>query len=131
MNPLIFVYGTLRHDAGNGMGRMLARYAEFVDAATFQGKLYKIDGYPGVVPTDNPSDIVKGEIYCLSDPEIGLTYLDEYEECSPGFTQPTEYIRTLHAVKRNNGEIIQAWVYVYNRPTDPLEWVQSGDYLKG
>jgi len=45
----IFVYGTLRRDANSEMHQLLTKYAEFVSDATYQGKLYKVDDYPGAV----------------------------------------------------------------------------------
>jgi len=125
----LFVYGTLRRDTNSDMFHLLARYANFIGYATYQGKLYKVDYYPGVVPSDNPSDIVQGEVYRLLDPSLVLLHLDVYEECGPGFPKPTEYIRKIQHVRLRSGETIQAWVYIYNRPTDNLELVPSGDFL--
>jgi len=125
----LFVYGTLRRGANSEMFRLLARYADFVGEASYQGKLYKIDGYPGVVPSKNQVDLVQGELYQLHDAGLIFQQLDLYEECSPDFLQPTEYIRELCDVRLQNDEIIQAWFYRYNRPIDSLERLPSGDFL--
>lgn len=125
----IFVYGTLRQDFNNDNCSILIRYADFIDKAAFQGKLYKIDYYPGVVPSDNPSDLVQGEVYRLNVCEFALVELDKYEECGTGFDEPTEYVREIHFVRLCSGEMIPAWVYVYNRPTDGLGRLPSGDFL--
>ncbi len=125
----LFVYGTLRRDNDNEMYHLLARYADFIGDATYQGKLYKIDYYPGVVASEDPSDVVWGEVYRLREPDFILSKLDQYEECGPGFLKPREYTRVIQPVRLRNGETILAWVYLYNRPTDSLEFVTSGDFL--
>lgn len=126
----MFVYGTLRRDTNSEMYHLLARYADFVGDASYQGKLYKIDYYPGVVSSEDPSDVVQGEVYRLHDPDLVLSRLDQYEECGPGFPEPTEYIREIQHVQLQSGETIPAWIYLYNRPTNYLELVTSGDFLK-
>ena len=125
-----FVYGTQRRDRDIVMFHLLARYADFVSYGTYQGNLYKIDHYPGVVPSGNPSDIVQGDVYRLRVPDLVLPHLDVYEECGPGFPAPTEYIRKIQHVQLRSGETIQAFVYICNQPTDNFELVPSGDFLK-
>jgi gamma-glutamylcyclotransferase (GGCT)/AIG2-like uncharacterized protein YtfP len=125
----LFVYGTLRRDNANDMYHLLARHAEFVGDATFQGKLYRNAVYPAAVPSDDPADAVRGEVYRLHDPDSVLPRLDEYEECGPGFAEPTEYIRTIQEVRLGNGEKRRAWIYLYNWPVKDLEPVPSGNFL--
>ncbi len=126
MNPdTIFVYGTLRRDANSEMHQLLAKYAEFVDDATYQGKLYKVDYYPGAVPSDNPNDVVQGEVYLLHQADVALPLLDQYEEFGPEFPEPNEYIRQKQAILLKNGRIVTAWVYIYNHSTERLEQIKS------
>ncbi len=126
----LFVYGTLRRDGGSEMIRLLTLYGECVGDAAFQGKLYKIGRYPGVVPSDDPSDLVRGEVYRLRAPGLVLLSLDQYEECGPDSPEPTEFVRRMEAVRLGSGETIRAWVYLYNRPTEGLERVPGGDFLQ-
>lgn len=126
MNPTyIFVYGTLRRDANNKMSRLLAEHAEFVADASYQGKLYKIDNYPGAVPSVDMNDSVPGEVYLLHRADITLALLDRYEEVGPEFAEPNEYSRLKQTVLLENGRGVNAWVYVYNHPTKDLVWIQS------
>jgi gamma-glutamylcyclotransferase (GGCT)/AIG2-like uncharacterized protein YtfP len=121
MNPdYIFVYGTLRRDTNSEMHRLLVQYAEFVCDATYRGKLYQIDYYPGAVPSDNPDDVVQGEVYLLHQADIVLSLLDRYEECGPDFPEPNEYNRRKQSVLLKDGRTITAWVYIYNHPTEDL-----------
>ena len=126
-DDLLFVYGTLRRDTGSEMCRLLARHADFVGEGTYRGRLYKVDYYPGVVPSDDPADRVRGEVYSLRDFRIALPQLDHYEGCGPGFREPTEYVRRQEEIVLAEGAACTAWVYVYNRPVGGLVWIRSGD----
>lgn len=127
----LFVYGTLRKDAGNDMYRVLARHARFVGSATFQGKLFDLGNYPGAVPSDDPQDVVCGEVYAL-EPSLRdglLATLDEYEGCSPGGEPPSEFRREYVTVTCNDGRSASSWIYLYNLAgvNSPIP---SGDYVR-
>lgn len=131
MNPnYIFVYGTLRRDANSEMSHFLAKHGEFVDDATYQGRLYQIDYYPGAVPSDNPKDAVLGEVYLLHQAGVALPLLDRYEEFGPEFPEPNEYTRKKQSVLLKNGRSVKAWVYVYNHPTTGLELIKSANFIQ-
>lgn len=125
----LFVYGTLRRDTQSEMYHLLARFANFLGDATFQGELYLVDYYPGVVPSTRSEATVRGEVYRLFDPAKVLQKLDEYEECGPEFLQPAEYVRRKEHVLLKDGRDIVAWIYIYNRSTDGLRRIESGDFL--
>ena len=126
----LFVYGTLRRDINSEMYHLLARYDKFVGDAIFQGKLYMVGAYPGLVPSDNPRDVVYGEVYKLSCPDTVLSRLDDYEECGPKFSEPTQYVRRKQDVKLKTGHVMSAWVYIFARPTVGLQLIESGDFLR-
>lgn len=128
-DEFLFAYGTLRQQAEGEIPRWLTRYADLVGEATYQGKLYRIADYPGVVPSEDPAHLVWGELYRLRDAGLLLSRLDRYEECGPGFPQPTEYVREVRQVQLRNGPVIPAWVYLYNRPTDCLQPIPSSPIL--
>lgn len=125
----LFVYGTLRRDTRSETAHLLARHADFVADGTFQGRLYRIDSYPGVVPSDHPSDVVQGEVYALREPDAVLPKLDQYEECSPEFPEPHEYVRRREEIVLANGSTCEAWIYLYNRSTEGAPRILSGDFL--
>lgn len=124
----LFVYGTLRRDATHEMSRFLAAHAEHLGAASFQGRLYRISWYPGAVPSDDPADQVRGDVYELRDVELVLARLDDFEACGPGHSEPTEYLRKRETVRLTDGRLLEAWVYVFNRAVDRLERIASGDF---
>lgn len=125
----IFVYGSLRRDFSSPAGEVLDDYAEFINDATYQGKLYKIDWFPGVVPSDDEDDIVHGEVYKINDKEEVLSKLDRYEGCSPSDPKPRAFVRKEVQVKSNGDDII-AWIYLFDLPVDDKVRIRSGDYLK-
>lgn len=130
MQHYLFVYGTLRQNANHPMHQLLAQHSRFIGKARYQGRLYQVDYYPGAVPSHNSTDQVMGELYQLLQPDLLLPELDNYEECSPQFTPPHEYRRELQNIRLDNGNTVIAWVYVYNRNTDGLTLIQTGDFLK-
>lgn len=123
---LIFVYGTLRRDAD--MHRLLVDQVELIGHGSCQGRLYRVGSYPGAVASTDPEERVYGEVYALRSDAV-LSRLDRYEECGPGFAEPTEYVRRYRNVTLQDGGTCGAWVYEYNLPTVGLEWIVSGDFL--
>ena len=112
------------------MASLLAQHTDFVDYASYQGKLYLVHDYPGVIASDNSSDIVHGEVYLLQKPSATLPLLDSYEECSPAFISAAEYIRKIQPVRLRSGKELFVWIYLYNRSTDKRIYISSGDFLK-
>ncbi len=125
----LFVYGTLRKETAGAAGHLLARYAIFLGEATYQGRLYRINDYPGVVTSDDAAHQVKGEVYSLLAPAVVLPALDQYEECGPGFAEPAEYVRVRQeVVLLGSNQKLFAWIYLYNRTTEGLPLIISGDF---
>ena len=61
----LFVYGTLMRGFDHPMAQLLSRSADFIGEAHCRGRLYLIKHYPGLVLSDDPADIVFGELYRL------------------------------------------------------------------
>jgi len=81
---LLFVYGTLRPGARSPMARYLTANADLIGRARYQGRLYRVAHYPGVVPSRHPQEWVIGDVLRLADPERVLRRLDIHEGCGPG-----------------------------------------------
>ena len=111
------------------MSRVLLDHCSYFSSGCISGKMYEINRYPGVVESDNPEDIVYGEIYSTSSPDTVLPLLDEYEECSDNFPQPHEYVRKKIIVSMPDSISISAWVYIYCHDVSGLKRVKSGDYF--
>jgi Uncharacterized conserved protein len=125
----LFVYGTLRRACNHALLKEIDRYADFVSTATYQGKLFLIDTYPGAVPSLNPNNQIQGEVYCLTNENRLLDLLDDYEECSPKFPSPAEYYRSLQNIQLINHQPVDAWIYLYNHKTHNLKLIMSGNFL--
>ncbi|MEM6642238.1 MAG: gamma-glutamylcyclotransferase family protein [Bacteroidota bacterium] len=124
----LFTYGLLRKKANHEMGRFLSDSAVFLAEATYQGHLYLIDYYPGVIPTEDISKKVIGEVFSIRDKKL-LEELDRFEGIGPAFPSPNEYRRELQEVQIKGGKTMEAWVYLYNRPVAQYPIIDSGDFL--
>ena len=121
----LFVYGTLKRDMHGSIHPYLAAHADYLGNAEFQGKLYQIAGYPGVVASDDVKDQVHGEVYVIRQRTLLFAILDRYEECSEEFSEPHEYCRRMQTVALNRGDKIIAWMYLYNRSTVGLHQLEA------
>ena len=130
MSDLLFVYGTLMRGFDHPMAKLLAANADFLGEATCRGKLYLVRHYPGLVLSDDPTEIVHGELFALHAREEMLGEFDMYEACGEGFAPPTEYVRQMLAVTLADGSQSQAWTYVYNWPVTELPRIASGRFLE-
>jgi gamma-glutamylcyclotransferase (GGCT)/AIG2-like uncharacterized protein YtfP len=138
MTDLLFVYGTLMRGFDHPMARLLSANADYIGEVWCGGRLYLVKHYPGLVLSEDPAEIVHGELYRLRAPDELLREFDMYEACGEGFAPPTEYLRRMLRVVPSNGagsdasiRAIQAWTYVYNWPVDHLPRIASGRFLAG
>ena len=126
----LFVYGTLMRGFDHPMAKLLSRSADFLGPARCRGRLYLVRHYPGLVRSDDPAEIVFGELYRLRIHDELLRELDMYEACGEGFPEPTEYLRRLIDVTLPDGTSGKAWTYVYNWPVAGLPIIESGRFLE-
>src|SRR5579864_8905799 len=127
---LLFVYGTLMRVYSHPMARLLSANADFLGDASCRGRLYKVKHYPGLVLSDEVTDIVFGELYRLRAADDLLREFDMYEACGEGFPEPTQYVRRILSVTLADGSTSEAWTYIYNWPVAALTRIESGRFLK-
>ena len=130
----LFVYGTLMRGFDHPMARLLSRSADFLGEAHCRGRLYRmkhyrIKHYPGLVLSDDPADVVFGELFRLREPKELLRELDAYEGCGEGFAEPTKYVRQMLSVTLDD-QTAEAWTYIYNWPVTRLPRIASGRFLE-
>ena len=130
ISDLLFVYGTLMRGFDHPMAQLLSRSADFIGEARCRGRLYLVKHYPGLVLSDDPGDVVFGELYRLHQPRELLREFDIYEACGEGFAAPTEYIRQMLQVTRDGQAADEAWTYVYNWPVTGLPHIASGRFME-
>jgi gamma-glutamylcyclotransferase (GGCT)/AIG2-like uncharacterized protein YtfP len=126
----LFVYGTLMRGFDHPMARLLSANADFIGEAKCRGRLYLVKHYPGLVLSDDPADIVFGELYRLRERDAMLREFDMYEACGEGFAQPTEYSRKMLQVTLDAGAVSEVWTYLYNWPVTDLPRIASGRFLE-
>lgn len=129
LSSFLFVYGSLRRSPNGCLHRLLQANCDFVDKAHIPGRLFCLGDYPcAIFDYFGPDDLIHGEVYRLRQPNLTLHVLDDYEECLPQHPQPHEYRRLLKSITLNQGEMIEAWLYAYNRSIDGLTRINCGDY---
>jgi gamma-glutamylcyclotransferase (GGCT)/AIG2-like uncharacterized protein YtfP len=126
----LFVYGTLMRGFDHPMAKLLSVNAEFLGEARCRGRLYLIKHYPGLVLSEDPADVVFGELFRLRDRDALLREFDMYEACGEGFPQPTEYLRLMLSLTLDDGSTTDAWTYVYNWDAAKLPRIASGKFLE-
>ncbi|PKQ46237.1 gamma-glutamylcyclotransferase family protein [Confluentibacter flavum] len=126
----LFVYGTLMKTVNNGMSCFLHYNAEFIGNAYILGKLYDLDGFPGAIVSDNPSERVYGNIFKIKDTQTVFKVLDDYEGIGAGPPDDYEFVRDQVIAYLEDGTEINTWFYAYNLPTDTLKLIPSGRYFK-
>ena len=129
ISDLLFVYGTLMRGFDNPTAQLLTRSADYLGQATCRGRLYRVKYYPGLVLSDAADDVVHGELYRLRHVEEMLREFDMYEACGEGFAEPTQYVRKLLQVARDDGSATEAWTYLYNWPVAHLPRIVSGRFM--
>jgi len=130
----LFVYGTLMRAAngwrlGKPQRERLARESTFIAAATIAARLYDLGNYPGLLLSDDPVDVVHGEILALADPGHSFDWLDPYESIVPGREADSEYRREKVTARLADGTAITAWTYVYNHDLSAAAAVPGGRWL--
>jgi gamma-glutamylcyclotransferase (GGCT)/AIG2-like uncharacterized protein YtfP len=130
-SDLLFVYGTLMRGYAHPMARLLSANADFLGEASCRGRLYKVKHYPGLVLSDEATDVVFGELYRLRAVEDLLREFDMYEACGEGFAEPTQYVRRTLPVTLADGTVSEVWTYIYNWPVVDLARIESGRFLQG
>jgi len=113
----LFVYGTLKQAFTDGNNALLAPHTEFFAHASSHGA------------DESATDIVRGELYVITDKDALFEILDEYEGCTKNHAQPHQYKKQKVTVKANVAFEYQAWTYVYNWPVQGLTEVPNGNFI--
>lgn len=129
-DQLLFAYGTLRRTlVPTKLKAIVNHFVDYAEGYVY-GKLYEVNGYPGLIDSDNQNEKVFGDVFTLINAEKILYKLDAYEECLPHSPYPHEYKREKRLVNLTGGKQVEAWVYLYNYDVARLFQIKSGDYVK-
>ncbi len=130
MEENLFVYGTLRRGYKHKLALWLEGAAEFLGSGRAQGRLYRIAGYPGFVPSEAKDDWVMGDVYHLKRAAMSYRVLDEYEGCGSNDPEPHEFRRVVTRVLLEPDLPIMASIYAYQGGVRDNERILSGDFLR-
>ena len=114
MSDLLFAYGTLR--PGHAPREIAAAVARLrpLGQGFIRGRLYELDGYPGVVLDLSAGAKIQGTIFQFPEDCDLLPQFDEYEGFDPNNPAGSLFVRQLHAVQLDTGGEAQCWIYLYN-----------------
>jgi len=123
---LLFVYGTLRSGFAHTFRQLMESQTTFLSYGTVNGRLYDLGSYPGLILTDDSTDIVHGEVYQVHNESLirELDLYENYRKNDPG----SLYIRSLQKINMNDGRSVEAIVYTYNKSLDNAIRITEGDY---
>lgn len=128
---LLFTYGTLRRGVESPMQRFLTDRTTWLGEATFQGKLYYVGGHPAAIPSSLKKDTVTGDLFEIDGSSDLIRRLDQYEGFDKNNHTASLYIRDKKNVRLNDTtEILDAWIYLFNKGVDGSKQIHSGDYLR-
>jgi gamma-glutamylcyclotransferase (GGCT)/AIG2-like uncharacterized protein YtfP len=84
------------------------------------------------VSSPSPSDRVVGELHRIGPGREAalLAELDRYEGWNPDRPGESEFVRVRARIESEAGDRFEAWIYTYNRPTESLARIASGDYRR-
>ncbi len=100
----------------------------FRGRATCRGILYCAGSFPALVKSNRESDRVVGEVYELLNPTEVMPALDEYEAFDPANPSGSLFVRELNIVEFENGDLINVWLYYFNRPVSPFDRIPDGNF---
>src|SRR5262249_44885157 len=103
VDAYLFVYGTLRPEAGHKMGQFLARRGRLLGPARAPGRLLDLGRFPGMSAARADNEWVHGVVYELDDPAATLALLDRHEGCAPESPQPWWFERALRRATLASG----------------------------
>lgn len=127
----IFVYGSLRSGFRNPAYEYLTRYFNYSGEALVKGKFFDAGSHPVAIPTENEHFIL-GELYSMhSEDEFSWAFeqLDDYEGLNVEIGETPLYRRNLVEVFQN-GETQTAWIYWYNKSTEGMAEIETGDVMR-
>ena len=124
MTDLVFFYGTLM--TGFRRPARLDLTLRPVGRGSIAAALFDLGIYPAAVPAGDSR--VWGEIHQMLDTEVVLATLDEIEGFSADDPESSLYLRAPMPVTLERGDVVTAWVYLYNAPLGRAERIVSGDY---
>ena len=129
MSEYVFVYGSLKPGFGGEEATKMVGLLRHVGRAKVAGRLYDFGEYCGAILDDAREEFVIGELMEIPTKSV-LQKLDQYEEYDPQESRTSLFVRMKVQATLQNGEIVPAWIYVYNGDPGAAPIIESGEYHK-
>jgi len=121
-----FFYGTLIPEyAPEHLREVLAGF-HLLGEGWLPGTLYDFGNYPGAVFDDSSPANVVGRVYMGSSDDLLLAELDRFEGYDQLSPAEGEYSRKRRNVTRDNGGVVECWMYDYNWSTEGFPIIADG-----
>jgi gamma-glutamylcyclotransferase (GGCT)/AIG2-like uncharacterized protein YtfP len=126
----IFVYGSLAR--GNIHFSKFFNEEQITPNVSIRGSAYRLEVGYSVISTQNPSQIVTGELVTMNRSEILLSLLDEFHGFSFKTPEKSLYLRILTDVYMSDGTSKKAYVYSINPLKLPktAKLIESGNWME-
>lgn len=127
----IFVYGSLRSGFRNPAYEYLTRYFKYSGEALVKGKFFDAGSHPVALPTEDEHFIL-GELYTMNSADEfswAFEQLDDYEGLHVEVGEIPLYTRKLAEIFQN-GDTQTAWIYWYNKSTEGMPEIETGDVMR-
>jgi gamma-glutamylcyclotransferase (GGCT)/AIG2-like uncharacterized protein YtfP len=117
--PRIFVYGTLL--AGQHNHHLIEDHHTDMQTAVLPGRLIHLGGFPGLLPAEEDTDLISGEVYSLKDFDRVLDSLDELGGRHGPGNRHNLFHRVLVRAQAKKRRVL-CWTWFYNGDGgDPIE----------
>jgi gamma-glutamylaminecyclotransferase len=120
----VFVYGTLKRGFHNHSVMESAEGVYLGVGIRSCAQIYDTGGFPALVETNDPDDVVVGEIYQVSDHRP----LDMLEGYNPS-TDDGMYLRRVREIVNESGDPELVELYVWNYGINQMPLIESGVYV--
>ena len=123
----LFIYGLLQKEFSNPFSRMVGINVDYLGPCYVFGSLYEIDGYPGLIISENGIGKVHGTLCLIKELSL-LKTLDTFEGVGTQYPEPNEYRREKITVFLGDQKI-EAWTFLYNWAVQDENLIESGNYI--
>ncbi|MCB0640528.1 MAG: gamma-glutamylcyclotransferase [Phaeodactylibacter sp.] len=118
----LLFYGSLRQGLDGRQKLNIEAFIEYLSNCRVPGRLYDLGPYPGLLLSE--AGQVVCELYHIKDAQC-IALLDAFEDFDPRNQAASLYLRKRIPVP---GHHLEAWIYEYNRPVRPDQFITSGDW---
>ena len=130
MHEYLFAYGTLQLEHAPQEILPLLAGLDYIGDASVRGMLYDLGDYPGAVLDPSSDFKVFGKVFEILDTASTLPELDRYEEFDPQAPSDSLFVRVLQPVELESGQVLQCWIYNFNRDPGAAPVFRPGRFSK-